>query len=156
MAKKSKKDIEYEQQIGELTQDLQRTRADFENYRKRVDQEVEQAKESGRMQSVMKLLPLIDTIERGVSHLPDDLKGNAWAEGIVSMSKNLLRLMAELNIEKIIIKPGETEFSTDFHEAISMEDEGGDKEIISEELQAGYLMNGQVLRHAMVRVVKKQ
>jgi len=155
MAKKSKKDIEYEQQIGELTQDLQRTRADFENYRKRVDQEIEQAKESGRMQSVMKLLPLIDTIERGVSHLPDDLKDNAWAKGVVSMSKNLLKLMADLNIEKIIIKPGETEFSTDFHEAISMEDEGGDREIISEELQAGYLMNGQVLRHAMVRVVKK-
>lgn len=155
MTKKSKKEIEFEQQIGELTQDLQRTRADFENYRKRVDQEIEQAKESGKMQSVMKLLPLIDTIERGVSHLPDDLKGNPWAEGVVSMSKNLLKLMADLNIEKIIIKPGETEFSTDFHEAISMEDEGGDKEIISEELQAGYLMNGQVLRHSMVRVVKK-
>lgn len=152
---KSKKQQELEQQIGELTQDLQRTRADFENYRKRVDQDIEQAKQIGRKQSVMKLLPLVDTIERGVSHLPDELLDNPWAKGVVSMSKNLLKLMADLNIEKIVIKPDETEFSTDFHEAVSMEDEGGDKEIVSEELQAGYLMDGHILRHAMVRVVKK-
>ena len=45
---KSKKQTELEQQVGELTQDLQRTRADFENYRKRVETEKEQAKESGK------------------------------------------------------------------------------------------------------------
>lgn len=153
--KKTKKDIEFEQQIGELTQDLQRTRADFENYRKRVEAEKEQAKKLGQMQSVVKLLPILDTIERAISHLPKELEGNSWAEGVMTMSKNLKKLLKDLNIEKIIIKPGKTEFSTDFHEAVSMEEEGGDKEIISEELQPGYLMDGRVLRHSMVRVARR-
>lgn len=153
--KKTKKDIEFEQQIGELTQDLQRTRADFENYRKRVEAEKEQAKKLGQMQSVVKLLPILDTIERAISHLPKELEGNSWAEGVMTMSKNLKKLLKDLNIEKIIIEPGKTEFSTDFHEAVSMEEEGGDKEIISEELQPGYLMDGRVLRHSMVRVARR-
>ena len=67
---KSKKQTELEQQVGELTQDLQRTRADFENYRKRVETEKEQAKESGKNQTIVKLLSIVDSIERAVSHVP--------------------------------------------------------------------------------------
>ena len=54
-----------------------------------------------------------------------------------------------------MVELGTTEFDPDLHEAISMDDEGGDKEIISEELQRGYKLDGHVLRHAMVRVSRQ-
>ena len=55
---KSQKNEEYEQRINELTQDLQRMRADFENYRKRVEVEKEMAKASGKVQAINALLPV--------------------------------------------------------------------------------------------------
>ena len=63
---KSKKD-ESEQIIADLTADLQRTRADFENYRKRVEQEKQSARMTGEASAVLKLLPVIDNIERAIT-----------------------------------------------------------------------------------------
>ena len=151
---KTKKQLELEQQVGELTQDLQRMRADFENYRKRVDTEKQNEREIGKTQGVLKLLPIIDTIELAISHAPEDLAENKWAIGVMSISKNLQKMLDELGLKKIEIIPGEATFNPDFHEAISMEEGEGDKEIVSEELRSGYLLNGQVVRHAMVRVSK--
>ena len=94
---KNKKAEDLEKEIAELTSDLQRTRADFENYRKRVDVEKQSAHEMGQTKSVMKLLPVIDTIERA-----------------------------------------------------------GDKEVIAEELRAGYTLNGSVIRDAMVKVTRQR
>ena len=59
---KSKKQEELEQQIEELTGDLQRTRADFENYRKRMEAEKSAARDAGQMSAILKLLPVIDNI----------------------------------------------------------------------------------------------
>lgn len=153
----SKKKIQedFEQQIGELTLDLQRTRADFENYRKRVDEEKTQARRNGEMSAIVKLLPIIDTIERAVVHVPEELKDNSWAKGVESLEKNLAKLLKDINVEKIEITPGETEFDPNLHDAISADDSDGDKEVVSEELQPGYLLNGEPLRHSMVRVTRK-
>jgi molecular chaperone GrpE len=152
---KNKKQEDLEQRIGELTLDLQRNRADFENYRKRVDSEKAMAKATGRIGAISQVLPLIDTIDRAISHLPSELKDNAWANGVVAMSKNIDKILVDFGVEKINIVVGETEFNPEFHEAVSMEDEGGEKEIVSEELQAGYMMAGDVLRHSIVRVARR-
>lgn len=151
---KSKKQTELEQQVGELTQDVQRQRADFENYRKRVDAEKEQAKETGTMQTILKLLPIIDNIDRAVAHVPAELKDNAWANGVVKVSKNLEKMVADLKIEKIAITPGETPFDPALHEAIQMDDAEGELEVVAEELQTGWMLSGAVLRPAMVRVTR--
>ena len=149
---KSKKQTELEQQVGELTKDLQRMRADFENYRKRVDAEKEQAKETGKMQAVIKLLPVIDNIDRAVAHLPAELQGNAWAEGVVKLSKNLDKMVGDLHLEKIVIVPGETPFDPALHDAIQADDSEGDTEVVAEELQVGWKLNDTVIRPAMVKV----
>lgn len=151
---KSKKQTELEQQIGELTQDLQRQRADFENYRKRVETEKEQAKETGKMQAVMKLLPIIDNIDRAVAHLPAELQGNAWADGVVKLSKHLDKMVGDLSLEKIAIIPGETLFDPSLHEAIQMDDAEGDTEVVAEELQTGWKLGDTVIRPAMVKVTR--
>ena len=151
---KAKKQDELEQQIGELTQDLQRTRADFENYRKRVEVEKEQAKQTGKTQAVMKLLPVIDNIDRAVAHLPVELQGNAWADGVVKLSKHLDKMVGDLSLEKIAIIPGETLFDPSLHEAIQMDDAEGDTEVVAEELQTGWKLGDTVIRPAMVKVTR--
>lgn len=155
MTKKSKKEIEFEQQIGELTNDLQRTRADFENYRKRIDVEKDMARESGQINTILKLLPVIDNIERAIAYLPEDLKDNNWAKSVVGLVKNLEKSLDGMNLKRINSAPG-TEFNPDLHDAVQVdEDAVGEHEIIAEELQPGYLLNDRPIRHAMVKVTRK-
>jgi len=152
---KAKKDDELQQQLDELTQDLQRTRADFENYRKRVELEKATAREAGQAGTILKLLPVIDTIERAVAYTPEELKDNKWAQGIASLVKNLERSLEGLNLRRIDATKGSA-FNPELHEAIQFdEDATGEKEVIEEELQAGYALNGHVIRHAMVKVTRQ-
>jgi len=153
---KSKKQEELETQIAELTADLQRTRADFENYRKRSEADKAATYQHGQSAAILKLLPVIDNIERAVAYLPDELKDNKWAQGIAGLVKNLEKSLEGLNLKRIDAKEG-ADFNPDLHEAIQFdEDAEGDKEIVAEELQAGYTLSGQPIRHAMVKVTKKK
>lgn len=152
---KSKKQEELETKIDELTLDLQRTRADFENYRKRSESDKAAIYQQGQSATILKLLPVIDTIERAVAHMPKDLKDHTWAQGIAGLVKNLDKSLANLNLERVEAKPG-TDFDPAFHEAIQFDEEAeGDKEVIADELQPGYLLNGNVIRHAMVKVTRQ-
>ncbi len=152
---KSKKQEELEQQMGELTQDLQRTRADFENYRKRTELEKIAARSSGQAAAILKLLPVIDTIERAITYTPEELKNNKWAQGIAGLVKNLEKALESLNLKRIDASKG-TKFNPQLHEAIQFdEDATGDNEVIAEELQAGYTLGGQPIRHAMVKVTRQ-
>lgn len=153
--KTNAKELEFEKKIEELTADLQRTRADFENYRKRVEIEKDQAKELGQTSAILKLLPVIDNIERAISCAPDDLKDNTWVQGVMGLTKNLEKSLSGLGIKKIEAKPG-TVFNPELHNAIQFDESAeGDNEVIAEELQAGYLLNDLPIRHAMVKVTKK-
>lgn len=152
---KNKKQEDLEQKIGELTQDLQRVRADFENYRKRVEQEKVAAKASGKVGAIMKLLPVIDNIDRAISHLPDELKDNQWAKSVVGLVKSLDKSLADLDVSRINASEG-TVFDPDLHEAVQMdEDAEGEHEVIAEVLQAGYKFGDDVMRPSMVRVTKR-
>lgn len=152
---KTKKTEDLEQQLGELTLDLQRTRADFENYRKRVEAEKQSAHQMGQAKSVMKLLPVIDTIERAIANVPEELADNAWAKGVAGLSKQLDKQLKDLGLEKIDAKPG-TPFNPELHQAVQFDETvEGDKEVIAEELRAGYILNGAVVRDAMVKVTRQ-
>ena len=152
---KAKKTEDLEQQLGELTLDLQRTRADFENYRKRVEAEKQSAHQMGQAKSVMKLLPVIDTIERAIINAPEELADNAWAKGVVGLSKQLDKQLKEIGLEKIDAKPGAL-FNPELHQAVQFDEEAdGDKEVIAEELRAGYILDGAVIRDAMVKVTRQ-
>ncbi len=152
---KNKKVEELEQQIGELTQDLQRVRADFENYRKQGEQQREMAKANGRVSAIMQLIPVIDNIERAVTHVPSELKDNTWAQGIVGLSKQLEKSLADMNVSRIKADKDEI-FNPELHNAVQFDEEAeGDKEIIAEELQTGYMLGDDVIRPSMVRVTRR-
>lgn len=155
MTDKQKKPNPLQQQVDDLTLDLQRTRADFENYRKRVDVEKTNARESGQASAILKLLPVIDNIERAIMYIPEDLKDNSWAQSVAGLVKQLEKSLDGLNLKRIEATPG-TEFNPELHEAIQFdENTDGDKEVIADELQAGYMLNGHVIRHAMVKVTRQ-
>ena len=127
--------------IAELTNDLQRTRADFENYRKQMDAQKASAINLAKLDTVSKILPLLDDIDRAISVTPE----------LKPLEKTLEKTVSELGLSKIPSAP-ETEFNPEFHEAVLMADGEGEKEVISEVLREGYLYDGAVLRPAMVKV----
>jgi len=152
---KHKKIDDLQHTIDELTLDLQRTRADFENYRKRVEAEKQSAHSMGQAKSVMKLLPVIDTIERAIANVPEELADNAWAKGVAGLGKQLDKQLKEIGLEKIDAKPG-TLFNAELHQAVQFDEEAdGDKEVVAEELRAGYTLDGTVIRDAMVKVTRQ-
>lgn len=152
---KNKKQIELEQQLGELMADLQRTRADFENYRKRVESEKTAAHDYGKTNTILKLLPVIDNIERAVCYIPDNLKENQWAQGVAGLVKNLNKSLELIDLKRIDAEPG-TVFNPELHEAVQFDEEAkGEQEVIAEEMQSGYTLNGRPIRHAIVKVTRK-
>jgi molecular chaperone GrpE len=152
---KSKKVEELDQQVAELTSDLQRTRADFENYRKRSEGDKAATYQHGQSAAILKLLPVIDNIERAIAYTPEELKDHKWVQGIAGLVKNLEKSLESMNLMRIDAVTG-TAFNPDLHEAIQFDEEAeGDKEVIAEELQAGYTLNGQPIRHAMVKVTRQ-
>lgn len=152
---KHKKIDDLQHTIDELTLDLQRTRADFENYSKRVEAEKQSAHSMGQAKSVMKLLPVIDTIERAIANVPEELADNAWAKGVAGLGKQLDKQLKEIGLEKIDAKPG-TLFNPELHQAVQFDEAAdGEKEVIAEELRAGYTLDGAVIRDAMVKVTRR-
>ena len=149
---KKEKAEELEKKIEELTNDLIRTRADFENYRKRVESEKEQAKVVAKSAIISKLLPIIDDIELAISYAPENLKDNPWVKGVNKLSLKLETSLSNLGVKAIDAK-NNTAFDPKLHDAISMDDSSeGEEEIILEELRKGYLYNDAVIRPSMVKV----
>ena len=143
MKRKNPVDEQQDAKIAELINDLQRTRADFENFRRQNDIQREQDRNYAKLDTVKKILPLIDDFERAIQAQPEILS---------SLSKNFEKTLKSIGLQKIDSAIG-TEFNPDLHEAISV-DGDGDKETIAETLRAGYYYGDEVLRTAMVRVSK--
>ena len=130
--------------IDELTADLKRTRADFENFRRQVDAQREAYANSARYSTIKKILPLLDDIDRAIVANPDSLG---------PLAKNLEKTLREVGLIKIKSEPGD-EFSTDLHDAVLVEGDG-DNEIVAEVLRPGYMYDGEIIRPAMVKVSKQ-
>lgn len=129
--------------IAELTADLQRTRADFENFRRQAEQQKLQYGNVVKNTTVMKMLPLLDDIDRAIA-ANDNLK---------PLEKSLAKAVKELKLERVESKAGAA-FDPDIHDAVMVEGDG-DKEVIAETLRAGYRYEGELIRPALVKVEKK-
>lgn len=141
---------ELQKQVDELTQALQRERADATNVRRRAEDERQQMANFYKSMIVRELLPAIDNLERSLMHVPKDLKGHDYVKGVQGVIKQFGDCFKRLGVERI--KTVGEVFDPKLHEAISMEDAGGDVEVVCEELQPGYKLADEIIRHAMVRV----
>lgn len=152
---KAPKPDKKDEKIIELTNDLQRVQADFENYRRRVEVEKESARKAGANKAVLDLLPVIDNIDRAIAYVPGEIIELPWVKGIISLTKQLDKTLSKLGVQRIDATEG-TVFDPELHQAVQFdEDADGEKEIVAEELQPGYLLDGRPIRHTMVRVTRK-
>lgn len=148
---KSKKPTskELQQRITELTEALQRERADVINIRNRHAQELADLRQTAKAGVVQELLPVIDNFERALSHTPKNLENNDYVKGVKAIVKQFEKTLEDIGVKRI--KTVGEKFDPNLHEAVSSDGEDG-KEVISEELQAGYTLGDEVIRHAAVKV----
>lgn len=150
-------DIDYKQaaeqlatENAQLTEALQRERADATNLRRRHEEQLNSLRTTVKASVVTDLLPIIDNFERALKHVPNELADDEYVRGVQAIVKQFEKTLAEMGVERIgtVGEP----FNPHLHEAVSMEDGEGDEAIVSEELQSGYKIGDEVIRHAMVRV----
>lgn len=144
---------EAEAVVNELTADIQRVQAEFVNYKRRAEEEKARAVQYGKEQAVTNLIPVIDNLERAIMHEPDDIKDHVWVKGVGAITKQLEEQLASFGLAKIGVV-GE-QFDPAKHEAIAMDEGDGETEVVSVVLQTGYMLDGIVLRPAMVKVGKQ-
>jgi molecular chaperone GrpE len=141
---------ELEQQVAELTEALQRERADATNLRRRHEEQLTGLQSTVKAGVVRELLPVIDNFERALKHAPKELEGSEYIKGVQGVVKQFEKTLEHMGVMRI--KTVGEPFDPRLHEAVSMEEGEGSEEIVSEELQAGYQLGDEVIRHAMVRV----
>ena len=148
--KKNKKDPK-DEKIEELNDRLLRNLAEFENFRKRSEKEKVQMFEIGAKSIIEKILPAIDSFERGLQSVSEEDKASPLAEGMEKIYKQLMGSLEEAGLKPI--DAAGKEFDPNLHNAVMHEDndELGEN-IVSEELQKGYTYRDSVVRHSMVKV----
>lgn len=148
--KTPKKDEDQSRQIEALTQALQRERADAVNLRRRHEEEITRLRASVKASVIEELLPVIDNFERALKHVPKELENNAYVKGVEGVVKQFEKTLADIGVQRI--KTVGEPFDPHVHEAVSAEEGDSGPEVVSEELQAGYKLGNEVIRHAMVKV----
>ncbi|HEY5571713.1 MAG TPA: nucleotide exchange factor GrpE [Anaerolineales bacterium] len=137
----------------EYLEGWQRARAEFANFRKRIDREREQSHQTAAGTIIRRYLEILDDLERALSNRPPEGEGAIWAGGIELIYRKFLKTLESEGVKRMEAE-GEM-FDPNMHEAISHE-ESPDHESgqIIEVVQPGYMLGDRVLRPALVRVAK--
>jgi len=147
-----KKDLEdTKAKCEEYLNGWKRERADFLNYKKDEMERIGQLIKYSNEELILKIIPILDNIYLAESHVPDELKDNAWIEGFNQIKNQLSDFLTKEGIEPI-----ETigkDFDPSLMESVGYT-EGGEKDTISEEVQRGYTMHGKVIRVAKIKISK--
>lgn len=145
--KKNKKDKK-DEKIEELTDRLQRSMAEFDNFRKRTEKEKASMYIIGAKEIIEKILPVVDNFERGLDTAQE---GDAFADGMQMIYKQLMTTLNDLGVQAIeaVGQP----FDPNFHNAVMhVDDPEQEENIVVEEFQKGYTYKDFVVRHSMVKV----
>lgn len=128
-----------------------RERADFLNYKKDEGERNTQMLDYARRETVLRVLPVIDTMELAQKTLPEDLKANEWSKGFMQIQKQVEEFLKGQGAEAI--KTVGEPFDPSYMEAVE-EEEGELSGVVTSELQKGYTMNGKLIRPAKVKISK--
>lgn len=150
--KEDKKDPK-DEKIQELTDRLQRLMAEFDNYRKRTEKEKLAQYDLGVSGTVAKLLPMVDSFDRGLASVKDSDPESPVVAGMDLIYKQLQKAMEEIGVEPMNAegKP----FDPNFHNAVlQVENDELESGTVAAELMKGYMYKGKVVRPATVSVVQ--
>jgi molecular chaperone GrpE len=140
-------------EVAKLRDQLLRTAADFDNYRKRTRREVDDAQKRGKETTVKDLLPVFDNFERAITHAESTGEAKSVAEGLRIVLKQFLDTLEKMGIQRIsaVGQP----FDPSIHEAIQhMESADHPAGVVLYDVQPGYRMGDHLVRAAMVVVSK--
>jgi molecular chaperone GrpE len=131
-----------------------RAQADLDNYRKRTAAEQEHWLDLGKAMALQKLIPVLDSLEQAAAHAPDiqDEKFQKWRAGLNGILKQLDASLADSGVRKI--EAIGKKFDPNLHEAVRQVD-GAEDDMVAEQYQTGYTLNGKLIRPAQVAITKK-
>jgi molecular chaperone GrpE len=135
----------------EIMDALQRTAAEFDNYKKRTQKEKETIYSEAVCDVIAAFLPVMDSIERAIQSCSAEAGEQSIKEGVELVNKQMKDVMKKLGVEEI---PGiGEEFDPENHNAVMhVEDESYGQNVVVEEFQKGYRLKNKVIRHSMVKV----
>lgn len=149
--KTEEKIAELEAQVKEWHDKFLRKAAEFENYKRRTENDQLNLINYAAESFIAKLLPVIDDFERSLQHIDDDNNADAVKEGIKLVYEKLLKVLDEQGVKKMKVK-GEP-FNVDYHDALMQrKDDSVPPHTVLEEIEKGYLYRDKVIRHAKVIV----
>jgi molecular chaperone GrpE len=137
-------------QTAEFKDGWQRARAEFDNYRKRIERENSLVYQNAVGNVVKRYLPVMDDLERALQNRPESL---AWVDGIDLIYRKLRSILDSEGVKRIEAE-GQA-FDPNFHEAIGQENtQDVPSGCVSEVVQNGYILGEKVIRPALVRVAE--
>jgi len=128
----------------------QRAEADFQNYKKRVEQERDENRRFASAALVMNILPILDDLERALMSVDAHLAGLTWLDGVRLIYRKLQLILENAGVSAIEVEG--QQFDPRYHEAVMHAD--GPEGMVLAEVQRGYKLHDRVLRPAMVVVGK--
>jgi len=152
---------EYKKKAEEYLAGWQRARADLLNYKKEEMERIGDILKYANVDSILKILPILDNFEVIEKKLPENLKNDEHVKGLLLIKNQILDFLKLQGVEEV--KAVGEKFDPNFHEIIGevspSEDSAKEGEfcepgIIVEEIQKGYKIEGRLLRPAKVKVIK--
>ena len=150
--KKEKKDKK-DEKIDELTDQVKRQMAEFDNYRKRIEKEKASMYIIGAKEVVEKILPVVDNFERGLAmaNKGEEPSQDPFVLGMEKIYKQMMTTLSDLGVKPI--EAVGKEFDANFHNAVMhVDDDTVGENIVVDEFQKGYLYKDFVVRYSMVKV----
>lgn len=148
---KTEKPDKRDEKIAELNDKLMRNLAEFENFRKRTEKEKSMMFEIGAKSIIEKILPALDSFDLGLAALSEEDRAGSVGQGMEKIHKQLMSALESAGVKQIEAQG--KEFDPNLHNAVMHEEnEELGENVVSQELQKGYMYNDTVVRHSMVKV----
>ena len=143
---------EANEKIAALEDKYIRQVAEFDNYRKRTMKEKAELIKNGGERTIESILPVLDDFERAIANMSKDESAAEAMKGIELIYNKFMGILKQNGLHKIETEGAD--FNTDYHEAIAMVPafEESQKGKVLDCIQAGYMLNDKVIRHAKVAV----
>lgn len=149
--------LEYKKRENYL-EGWKRCQADFENYKKRQAESLQDVHKYACQNIISEILPVLDNFHASTEHIPEDQKENPWVTGIMHIQKQLEKVLEDNNVKEIKIKQGD-EFDPTTMDAVKQEsknkEQGAEEEntnVVNKVVLKGYKIGERVIRAARVIV----
>jgi molecular chaperone GrpE len=130
----------------------QRERANFVNYKRRVEREIAEANQNASANVMARFLPVLDDFELALKNMPDNDEAKKWAQGVALVQRKFTTLLENEGLKRI--EATSKQFDPNFHEAVVHVEAAQPENEVIEVLRQGYILGDKVLRPALVKVSK--